>query len=165
MPSLPPPKAVLFDIGGVVVGKPIPAPSPLPLPFRSTTHTSQVISPFQAILDYEIENNIPVGWVNFAIQKGPHDTGAWQLIERGECVLDDVWFEDFRKQLSMKEHWEEFCMREAKKGVKGVGNGTRGSVPPVPNVEAKKMFWRMMRCVAFSSHEKRVQAKCANWVD
>jgi len=117
MPSQPPPKAILFDIGGVCV-----------------------ISPFQAILDYEIENKIPVGWVNFAIQKGPHDTGAWQLIERGECVLNDEWFEAFRKQLSVPEHWAEFYRRESTKN-----KDMAKDVPPVPHIDAKTMFWRMMR--------------------
>ncbi|KAF2278787.1 HAD-like protein [Westerdykella ornata] len=119
-----PPKAILFDIGGVCV-----------------------VSPFQAILNYERENHIPVGWINFAIQKGPHDTGAWQLIERGEVELNDEWFEKFRAQLSVREHWVEFVERERAKG-KGreLGIGEVGeAVPEVPGVDAKKLFWRMMR--------------------
>jgi FMN phosphatase YigB (HAD superfamily) len=105
----------------------------------------QVISPFQGILDHEIENNIPVGYVNFAIQKGPADTGAWQLIERGEVELNDDWFVAFKKQLGRPEVWAEFWKREqAKKaGVKDIEGGT--DVPPVPDIDAKKMFWRMMR--------------------
>lgn len=31
----------------------------------SLTQTTQVVSPFQAILNYEIKNNIPPGWVSF----------------------------------------------------------------------------------------------------
>lgn len=100
-----------------------------------------MISPFQGILDHEIENNIPVGYVNFAIQKGPADTGAWQLIERGEVELNDDWFVAFKGQLSRPEVWAEFWKREeAKKGKNGVTD-----VPPVPDIDAKKMFWRMMR--------------------
>lgn len=106
------------------------------------------MSPFQAILDYEIENKIPVGYVNFAIQKGPADTGAWQLIERGECELNDEWFEAFRKQLMRQEVWEEFVGREAgKKGEKLGEKLGEKEVGEVPRIEAKKLFWRMMRYV------------------
>ncbi|KAF2746246.1 HAD-like protein [Sporormia fimetaria CBS 119925] len=119
--KLPQPKALLFDIGGVCV-----------------------ISPFQAILDYEHENGIPIGWINFAIQKGPYDTGAWQLIERGEVELDDKWFLAFRDQLSVREHWVEFIQREREHGVAGVGE-KGDEIPQVPAIDGKKLFWRMMR--------------------
>ncbi|KAF2710116.1 epoxide hydrolase-like protein [Pleomassaria siparia CBS 279.74] len=110
-----PPKAILFDIGGVCV-----------------------ISPFQAILDYEKDNNIPIGWINHSIQKGPHDAGAWQLIERGECVLDDEWFAAFKKQLSVPEHWSAYWVKH--------GQGKEGeSVPKVPDIDSKRLFWDMMR--------------------
>ena len=106
----------------------------------------QVISPFQAILDYEIAHNIPVGYINFSIQKGPHDTGAWQLIERGECELNDAWFEDFKKQLSIPEHWEEFWKKQSvKNNAGGIPAAAVEKVPPVPDIDAKKMFWQMMR--------------------
>ncbi|KAF2470144.1 HAD-like protein [Lindgomyces ingoldianus] len=126
--QLPPPKAILFDIGGVCV-----------------------VSPFQAILDYEHENNIPVGWVNFAIQKGPQN-GAWQLIERGECELNDDWFRAFKAQLSIPKHWKEYCIKAAVKSCaeKGLSTNSEAVVgheqaPPVPEIDAKKLFWRMMR--------------------
>ncbi|KAF2185690.1 HAD-like protein [Zopfia rhizophila CBS 207.26] len=125
MSSQPPPKALLFDIGGVCV-----------------------VSPFQAILDYEIENNIPIGWVNFAIQKGPHN-GAWQLVERGECDLNDDWFRAFKAQLSVPEHWAEFWTKQSVKKSAGKGppvsQATVDKIPPVPDIDATKMFWRMMR--------------------
>ncbi|KAF2005596.1 epoxide hydrolase-like protein [Amniculicola lignicola CBS 123094] len=113
-----PPKAILFDIGGVVV-----------------------VSPFQAILDYELANAIPPGWINFSIQKGPHDTGAWQLIERGECILDDTWFSKFKSQLEMRNHWTEFWAREV---AKGTLKGDARFPPAMPSIEAKKLFWNMM---------------------
>ncbi|KAF2269929.1 HAD-like protein [Lojkania enalia] len=124
MAALPPPKAILFDIGGVCV-----------------------VSPFQAILDYEIENGIPVGYINFAIQIGPHDSGAWQRVERGEVDLDDEWFEEFRKQLSIREHWAEYWRKTTLKRNSGAGAAPKTSdyVPAVPNIDAKKLFWRMMR--------------------
>ncbi|KAF2122942.1 HAD-like domain-containing protein [Lophiotrema nucula] len=130
MTSLPPPKALLFDIGGVCV-----------------------VSPFQGILDYERAHNIPIGYINFAIQRGHPTTGAWQLIERGEVELNDAWFAAFNSQLSNPTSWAEFCKREALKNSKddgtvpkvAVGEEGKEDVPPVPEIDAKKMFWQMMR--------------------
>jgi len=52
------PKVLLFDIGGVCV-----------------------VSPFQAILDYELDHNIPPGWVNAYISyRKPY--GYWHRLER-----------------------------------------------------------------------------------
>ncbi|KAF2014802.1 HAD-like protein [Aaosphaeria arxii CBS 175.79] len=116
--KLPPPKAILFDIGGVCV-----------------------ISPFQAILDYERAHNIPTGYINHAIQLGPHDTGAWQLIERGDVVLNDAWFASFKAQLSNPDHWSRYYLRSSSSSSSTGG----GSVPPVPDIDAKKLFWNMMR--------------------
>lgn len=120
--SSKPPKAILFDIGGVVV-----------------------ISPFQAILDYEIENKIPIGYINFAIQKGPHDTGAWQLIERGEVELNDDWFASFKHQLSRPEVWSEYLQKLTQHESVGGGQAIAGGKPTVPQIDAKKLFWRMMK--------------------
>ncbi|RYO49113.1 hypothetical protein AA0116_g12150 [Alternaria tenuissima] len=120
--STKPPKAILFDIGGVVV-----------------------ISPFQAILDYEIENKIPIGYINYAIQKGPHDTGAWQLIERGEVELNDDWFASFKKQLMRPEVWSQFLQKLAQQESVGGGQAIKGGNPQVPDIDAKTLFWRMMK--------------------
>ncbi|KAF2126907.1 HAD-like protein [Dothidotthia symphoricarpi CBS 119687] len=118
-----PPKAILFDIGGVVV-----------------------ISPFQAILDYETENKIPIGYINYAIQAGPHDTGAWQLIERGDVELNDDWFAAFRTQLSNPQVWGAYLRKVAAQGELGGGQVVDGGgLPPVPDINAKTLFWRMMR--------------------
>lgn len=123
--STQPPKAILFDIGGVVV-----------------------VSPFQAILNYETENKIPVGYINYAIQKGPHETGAWQLIERGEVELNDDWFVSFQAQLSRPEIWREYLARIVQKQTLGGAGGSAiegGHPPEVPAIDAKKLFWRMMK--------------------
>ncbi|KAF2196433.1 HAD-like protein [Delitschia confertaspora ATCC 74209] len=137
MAKTTPPKAILFDIGGVVV-----------------------VSPFQAILDYEIASGIPTGWINFSIQKGPHDTGAWQQIERGECALDDAWFASFKRQLSNPAHWEEFLETKVQRNpesnpgggaaipdddTRTQGEGLPGRKPKVPEIDAKALFWNMMR--------------------
>ncbi|KKY17030.1 putative epoxide hydrolase [Diplodia seriata] len=73
------PKALLFDIGGVCV-----------------------VSPFQAILDYERAHGIPVGWVNAAIAAAA-PAGAWQRVERGEVPLDDAFFAAFAEDLAAPE--------------------------------------------------------------
>jgi hypothetical protein len=117
---------------------------------RRLTRTPQVISPFQAILDYEIENKIPVGYINYAIQKGPHDTGAWQLIERGEVELNDDWFASFKQQLSTPEVWAEYLQKLSKEGAAGGGQAIDGGKVDghgkgVPNIDAKRLFWRMMK--------------------
>lgn len=137
-----PPKAILFDIGGVCVCTPLRSM----LYHTSLTITAyQVISPFQAILDYERENGIPIGYINYAIQKGPADTGAWQLIERGEVELNDLWFQNFEAQLSRPEVWREYWAK-ARAAHNGSGSSTAAAgAPPVPAINGKKLFWRMMR--------------------
>ncbi|KAF2502387.1 HAD-like protein [Lophium mytilinum] len=113
--SLPPPKALLFDIGGVCV-----------------------VSPFQAILDYELANNIPPGWVNFSIQRAA-PSGAWQRLERGEAVLDAAFFATFKAELEQPALWDEFWAQQSKLGK------VSGAKPPTPTVAAHDMFWEMMR--------------------
>ncbi|KAG9061490.1 hypothetical protein KI688_007068 [Linnemannia hyalina] len=79
MPVKPTPvgpyKAILFDIGGVVVG-----------------------SPFQGIADFELQHNLPVNYLNVAITRAGHN-GAFQRLERGEV---DLWsfYDAFSDQLS-----------------------------------------------------------------
>lgn len=104
-----------------------------------------MISPFQAILDYEVENGLPIGYINYAIQKGPHDTGAWQLIERGEVELNDEWFVAFKKQLSRPEVWAEYLGKLANQQSASGGQVVEGGYPRVPDVDAKRLFWRMMK--------------------
>jgi FMN phosphatase YigB (HAD superfamily) len=93
---------------------------------------SQVVSPFQAILDYEIANGIPVGWINQAISRAGFN-GAWHRIERGEIPLDEAFFDLFKADLEHASTWNDFCMRS--------GLGQR----PAPTVDAKALFWNMMR--------------------
>jgi putative hydrolase of the HAD superfamily len=57
-------RAVLFDLGGVVVG-----------------------SPLDAIAEYEVELGLPRNTINrIVVDTGP--TGAWSRLERGELTLD-----------------------------------------------------------------------------
>ncbi|KAL9100827.1 MAG: hypothetical protein Q9163_003838 [Psora crenata] len=78
------PKVVLCDLGGVVVR-----------------------SPFQSILDFERENNIPPGWINFAIRHSSPN-GNWQRLERGEIKVDAQFFEGFAADLQNEAAWHEF---------------------------------------------------------
>ena len=77
-------KALLFDVGGVLV-----------------------LSPFQAIIDYEKENKIPSGWINFAISRSSPN-GYWQRLERGEIALDDAFFKGFSEDLHNANAWADF---------------------------------------------------------
>ncbi|KAF2670363.1 HAD-like protein [Microthyrium microscopicum] len=123
------PKVLLFDIGGVCV-----------------------VSPFQAILDYEIANGIPPGYINATIQaRSPH--GAWQQLERGELILDDAFFNTFGAELNDMTHWRNYCRKAAavpksQTTMQGLlveyGADSQG-VLRKPIIDSKTMFWNMMR--------------------
>lgn len=82
-----PPKALLFDLGGVVV-----------------------VSPFAKILAYEHALNIPPGFVNFSISRsGPN--GAWQRLERGDVQAQASVFREFTADLNQPHLWEQHWKR------------------------------------------------------
>ena len=85
--SSPPPKALLFDIGGVVV-----------------------VSPLAAILAYECDKGIPPGFINFSISRAAPN-GAWQRLERGEVPLDSSFFRAFNEDLHCTHLWESHWRR------------------------------------------------------
>ncbi|KAH8829530.1 hypothetical protein DL96DRAFT_1598511 [Flagelloscypha sp. PMI_526] len=70
-----PPKAIIFDIGGVVLR-----------------------SPFIAIAAYEREHGLPPNYLNCSIS-GRGSTGSWQRFERGELSLSDF-YAGFSQDLS-----------------------------------------------------------------
>ncbi|WPH02365.1 Hypothetical protein R9X50_00522800 [Acrodontium crateriforme] len=107
------PRVLLFDIGGVCV-----------------------VSPFQAILDYEKSIGIPPGWVNSSISASGHD-GAWQKLERGEILCDEAFFSGFKRDLTDEKRWRAFCVRQP-----GLD---QNNLPPVPNIDAEWLYWEMMR--------------------
>lgn len=90
--STTPPKVIYFDIGGVCV-----------------------LSPFQAILDFESQHNIPHGWVNVAISRSAPN-GAWQRLERGEFKAERQFFELFEEDLRHPERWREFYSKRKSAG-------------------------------------------------
>lgn len=133
-PELGPPRVCLFDIGGVCV-----------------------VSPFRAILDYEIANHIPPGWVNFSISRCAPN-GAWHRLERGEIRNDAAFFRAFNADLRRPDLWRDHCARAASRSnapvapaptsatIVGVlsAAGT-DATPPLPNVDGEWLFWEMMR--------------------
>jgi len=120
MASKKQPKVLLFDIGGVCV-----------------------MSPFQAILDYEIEKGIPPGWANYAISKASPN-GAWQSLERGAIPMDEQFFAGFKRDLTHPQRWQAFYSDLLKKQNLPVEN-----VPPVPDVDAERLCWSMMAASRF----------------
>ncbi|KAF9228639.1 HAD-like protein [Gyrodon lividus] len=89
--SLPHIKAIIFDIGGVVLR-----------------------SPFIAIAEYEQEKGLPPDYLNVSItSRGP--SGAWQKFERGEIPLH-VFYTAFGRDLSDTTNgniwYKEYCARK-----------------------------------------------------
>ncbi|EME49496.1 hypothetical protein DOTSEDRAFT_68307 [Dothistroma septosporum NZE10] len=119
------PRVLMFDIGGVCV-----------------------VSPFQAILDYEKSKNIPLGYINYCISASAPD-GAWQRLERGEILLDDGFFEHFKSDLSSERRWREYYARnlaKSKKQSKGqAAEEAAYQVPPVPDINVEWLYWEMMK--------------------
>ncbi|KAI9742156.1 MAG: hypothetical protein M1818_004056 [Claussenomyces sp. TS43310] len=112
------PKVLLFDIGGVCV-----------------------VSPFQAILEYEITHGIPPGWINYSISKSSPN-GAWHQLERGELAMDAAYFAAFNHDLRDARVWKDFYAQFIKKQNPTVGAYT---TPPVPDVDGEWLFFEMMR--------------------
>lgn len=99
---------------------------------------SQVRSPFQAILDYELGLGIPPGWVNYSISK-TSPNGYWHQIERGEIPMDDSFFDGFGKDLHNSIRWEAFYKQERTKNP-----NLPQKTPPLPSVDGKWLFNEMM---------------------
>ncbi|TLD21050.1 hypothetical protein PspLS_08897 [Pyricularia sp. CBS 133598] len=109
------PKVLLFDIGGVCV-----------------------VSPFQSILDYELSQGIPPGWVNYSISKSA-PTGFWHKLERGLIPMDASFFAGFNKDLRDPERWTAFYRSQQAKDA-----SLPREIPPVPEVDGEWLFNDMM---------------------
>ena len=117
------PKVVLFDIGGVCV-----------------------LSPFQAILDYEKSLFIPPGYINFSISRSAPN-GYWHRLERGEIPLNADFFSGFKRDLSRPEMWKAFHEKlvAASKATKDESLETAWSAAStLPDIDAEYLFWQMM---------------------
>ncbi|KAI0313079.1 HAD-like protein [Amylostereum chailletii] len=108
-------KAVIFDIGGVVVK-----------------------SPLIAIAAYEKERGLPPNYINNSIvRRGRH--GAWQKFERGEITLLPF-YDAFGRELSDTANgnpwYAQYCQ---KRGVECP------PLPTSLNLDGRELFGRMMR--------------------
>ncbi|KAF8545352.1 epoxide hydrolase [Trichophaea hybrida] len=107
----PPINAIFFDIGGVCAG-----------------------SPMLAIAEYELANNIPTGYINFAIVASA-PTGAWQLLERAETPLNSAFYNAFARDICSPMSWRSF-------------HAARHIPLPSPHppfkIDAERLFWNMM---------------------
>ncbi|KJZ78702.1 hypothetical protein HIM_02093 [Hirsutella minnesotensis 3608] len=109
------PKVLLFDIGGVCV-----------------------VSPFQAILDYEVKLGIPPGWINYSISKSAPN-GFWHRLERGEIPMDRDFFDGFNTNLHDAALWKTFYQRERTKNP-----SLPRQLPPLPTLDGEWLFNEMM---------------------
>lgn len=98
----------------------------------------QVVSPFQAILNYELERGIPPGWVNACISHNK-PFGYWQRLERGEILLNDAWFAGFSSDFNAPQFWATFYAK-----ARANDPSLPSTLPPVPTIEGEKLFWTMM---------------------
>lgn len=115
--------------------------------FPSSRLIPQVVSPFQGILDYEKANKIPLGYINYCISK-TSPNGTWHQLERGEIKLDAEYYRNFKADLENKERWRDYHEKLNSKAkpvaVAGAEPVAVTQLPPVPNVDAEKLFWAMM---------------------
>lgn len=91
------------------------------------------MSPFQAILDYEKQNGIPVGYINFSIRELTPN-GAWHKLERGEIKNDEHFMKAFESDLRRQDLWEKYHREKLK----------TTSIPAVPAINAETLYWTMM---------------------
>ena len=104
----------------------------------SLTDRIQVVSPFQAILDYELSLGIPPGWVNYSISKtAPH--GFWHRLERGKIPMDTAFFDGFNKDLHDTVRWEAFYKAQRAKDP-----SLPKETPPLPDIDGEWLFNDMM---------------------
>lgn len=116
-----PPKAILFDMGGVCVSLLQSTENP-----SLGANSQQVVSPMQAIVDYENKHGIPTDWINYAISRSAPN-GYWQRLERGEVKMDEAFFKGFSADLHNEEAWKDYntSFRSGKKKLKNIANPTQ----------------------------------------
>ncbi|RMZ77589.1 hypothetical protein DV737_g4283, partial [Chaetothyriales sp. CBS 132003] len=123
----PPPKVLLFDIGGVCV-----------------------LSPFQAIIDYEQKHSVPRGYINYSI-RALAPNGAWHRLERGEIPNDDAFMRAFKADFERPDLWAGFHRQQQQKQQQQQqqqqaisSSPIRKDLPPVPSIDAHSLYWAMM---------------------
>ena len=107
-----------------------------------------MVSPSQAILDYEKSKGIPPEWVNYSIS-ATNPNGAWQKIERGDILLDADFFREFKSDLQDEKRWRTYYAKylasKRKERVSDAAEEAAYQVPPVPDIDAEWLYWEMMR--------------------
>ena len=96
------------------------------------------MSPFQAILDYELGLGVPPGWVNYSISKSAPD-GHWHRLERGDIVINQAFFDGFNRDLHDPALWRQFYERERSKNAE-----LSSELPPLPTLDGEWLFNEMM---------------------
>ncbi|KAI9479005.1 hypothetical protein LPJ78_003252 [Coemansia sp. RSA 989] len=109
-------RAVIFDIGGVVVQ-----------------------SPFLAISAYEREHGLPANYINVALSKHG-DSGAFQRFERGE-----IGYEEFEDQWTDELNDTEANNREFLKYLQRHSLDMRMVLPKKTRLNGRVLFARMMQ--------------------
>ena len=59
--------------------------------------------------------------------------------------MNDDWFVSFKQQLSNPQVWSEYLQKLARQHNVGGDQVIQGRKPRVPDVDAKRLFWRMMK--------------------
>jgi FMN phosphatase YigB (HAD superfamily) len=111
----------------------------LPHKPRKSSNSAQVVSPFQAILDYEMAHQIPPGWVNYSISK-TSPNGYWHKLERGEIPMNHIFFNGFNQDLRDAQRWKDFYTASRAKA--GLSTTT---IPELPDIDGEWLFFEMMR--------------------
>lgn len=118
------PLVLLFDIGGVCV-----------------------VSPMQALLDYEKSKGIPLGFVNWTISQ-TNPSGAWQKLERGEIKLNHEFYSEWKKDLQDEKRWRIYWAQHlAKSRTESSSDAAEEAayqVPPPPEIDTESLHNAMM---------------------
>lgn len=137
----------MFDLGGVCVRTLSDHTNAiLTREAKPPTHFAyfQAGSPFQAILTYERDNSIPVGYINHCISHSKPD-GAWHRLERGEIDVGQVFFDDFTNDLRVPSIWTESVRRSSSSSSvvrEGEAKPVFASTPP--RISGETLFWNMI---------------------
>jgi FMN phosphatase YigB (HAD superfamily) len=99
---------------------------------------TQVVSPFQSILNYELSLGIPPGWINYSISRTA-PSGFWHRLETGSIPMDAAFFAGFNADLHDQARWEAFYRAQQ------VRNPTLPkTIPPLPQLDGEWLFHDMM---------------------
>jgi FMN phosphatase YigB (HAD superfamily) len=99
---------------------------------------AKVVSPFQAILDYELSLGIPPGWVNYSISRTAPD-GFWHRLEKGQIPMDHSFFAGFNRDLHDPARWAAFYRTQQARNPDLPKEG-----PPLPKLDGEWLFNEMM---------------------